>query len=96
MKKLTSKQISKLAITVHDWRLKWNSIDRVFVFKDFNKAMKFVDKIALIAEKNKHHPDIDIRWNKVRLELTTHDQGGLTKIDFLIAKKADNLFADFV
>jgi 4a-hydroxytetrahydrobiopterin dehydratase len=48
-----------------------------------------VNAVARLAEKAWHHPDIDIRWNKVTLTLTTHDAGGLTKKDFALAKKFD-------
>ena len=53
--------------------------------------MKFVNKVAKAAEKANHHPDIDIRWNKVTLTLATHSEGGLTKHDFDLAKKIDAL-----
>ena len=53
--------------------------------------MKFVDAVALLAEQAWHHPDIDIRWNKVTLTLTTHDAGGLTEKDFDLARKFDGL-----
>jgi 4a-hydroxytetrahydrobiopterin dehydratase len=53
--------------------------------------MKFVSAVAQLAEEEWHHPDIDIRWNKVTLALTTHDAGGLTKKDFALAKKFDEL-----
>jgi 4a-hydroxytetrahydrobiopterin dehydratase len=53
--------------------------------------MKFVDAVALVAEQVQHHPDIDIRWNKVTLALTTHDAGGLTEKDFALARKCDAL-----
>ena len=54
-------------------------------------AMKFVNAVADIAEKSQHHPDIDIRWNKVTLALSTHDAGGLTKKDFDLATQFDRL-----
>jgi 4a-hydroxytetrahydrobiopterin dehydratase len=63
----------------------------VFQFKDFPAAVKFVNAVAELAEEAQHHPDIDIRWNKVTLALTTHDAGGLTEKDFLLAKKSDEL-----
>jgi 4a-hydroxytetrahydrobiopterin dehydratase len=53
--------------------------------------MQFVNAAAEIAEAAQHHPDIDIRWNKVTLALTTHDAGGLTEKDFALAKKFDEL-----
>ena len=53
--------------------------------------MKFVNAVARSAEKACHHPDIDVRWNKVTLALTTHDAGGLTEKDFVLAAKCDKL-----
>jgi 4a-hydroxytetrahydrobiopterin dehydratase len=53
--------------------------------------MKFVNRVATLAEKANHHPDFDIRWNKVKLALSTHDAGGLTEKDFALAKKVDAL-----
>ena len=66
-------------------------ISRTFQFEDFPAAMKFVDAVAEIAEAAWHHPDIDIRWNKVTLALTTHDAGGLTRKDFELARAFDQL-----
>ena len=66
-------------------------IARTYEFKDFPAAMKFVNAVADAAEEAWHHPDIDIRWNKVTLALTTHDAGGLTEMDFTLAKKCDAL-----
>ena len=67
------------------------AITRVFQFRDFSTAMEFVNAVARLAEQANHHPDIDIRWNKVTLSLTTHDEGGLTEKDFDLAMKADQL-----
>ncbi|MEX1274368.1 MAG: 4a-hydroxytetrahydrobiopterin dehydratase, partial [Bacteroidota bacterium] len=59
--------------------------------KDFVHAMGFVNSVALLAEGMDHHPDIDIRWNKVTLTLSTHSAGGLTENDFKLAKAIDGL-----
>lgn len=61
-------------------------IKRMFEFKDFVEAMEFVNKVAEEAEKANHHPDINISYNKVGIALTTHDVGGLSEKDFLLAK----------
>ena len=89
MAKSTSVQIRKVLKTVPRWKKKGAVITRVFEFKDFVSAMKFVNTVARLAEKAWHHPDIDIRWNKVTLALTTHDAGGLTEKDFALARKFD-------
>lgn len=74
------------------WKRSENAIVREFVAPDFVSAMGFVNAIAIIAEAMDHHPDILIYgWNKIRITTTTHDRGGLTKLDFELAKKIDNL-----
>jgi len=91
MTKLTPAQIKAALPSVPEWRRKASVISRTFEFKDFVIAMKFVNAVARAAEKAWHHPDIDIRWNKVTLALTTHDAGGLTEKDFALAAKFDRL-----
>ncbi|HEY1662080.1 MAG TPA: 4a-hydroxytetrahydrobiopterin dehydratase [Verrucomicrobiae bacterium] len=73
------------------WQQNGAVISRTFQFKDFPAAIKFVNAVADAAEQAWHHPDIDIRWNKVTLALTSHDAGGLSEKDFALAKKADEL-----
>jgi len=65
-------------------------IKRQFKFKDFTEAMQFVNQVANIAEKEQHHPDIAIVWNKVTITLTTHSIGGLSENDFILASKIEN------
>ncbi len=89
--KLDEAKIFLALALVPDWKLQGDAISRTFQFKDFPAAMKFTDAVAQLAEEEWHHPDIDIRWNKVTLALTTHDAGGLTEKDFALAKKFDAL-----
>lgn len=89
MPKLAAAQVKTGLKTVPDWRKTGSTISRVFRFNDFLVAMKFVNAVAKLAEKVRHHPDIDIRWNKVTLTLTTHSEGGLTEKDFKLAKQFD-------
>ena len=91
MPKLTPIQIRQFLKRVPRWRKSGRVIRRTYEFKDFVAAMKFVNVAARAAEKAWHHPDIDIRWNKVTLALTTHDQGGLTNKDFELAVRFDAL-----
>ncbi len=91
MPKLTVAEIKTALGTVPEWKLTGEVIARTYQFKDFPAAMKFVDAAAELAEQAGHHPDIDIRWNKVTLALTTHDAGGLTEKDFDLARKFDAL-----
>ena len=60
-----------------------------YAFKDFREAMAFVTRVALIAEPMDHHPDIDIRYNIVILNVVTHSAGGLTEKDFTLAQETD-------
>ncbi len=89
MPKLTAAQIKSVLATVPAWKRKGSAVVRTFQFKDFVVAVRFVNAVAKLAEKAAHHPDIDVRWNKVSLLLTTHDAGGLTEKDFALAAKCD-------
>jgi 4a-hydroxytetrahydrobiopterin dehydratase len=91
MKKLNAAQIKSALAAVPEWTKKSDTISRTYQFKDFPAAVKFVNAVARLAEQAWHHPDIDIRWNKVTLVLTTHDTGGLTEKDFALARKFDRL-----
>jgi len=91
MKKLSAPEVKTALATVPDWKKKGATIAQTYRFNDFPAAIKFVHAVAGLAEKAWHHPDIDIRWNKVTLALTTHDAGGLTGKDFALAKKFDGL-----
>ncbi len=88
---LNSKEANEKLTKLPDWRLEGDTIVRQFAFADFVGAMKFVNRVAEEAEKAGHHPDIDIRWNKVRLALSSHDAVGLTDRDFSLAAVIDPL-----
>lgn len=88
---LSESEIQDRLSSVPGWRREGKTIVREFEFKDFPTAIGFVNRIAEAAESAWHHPDIDIRWNKVRLSLSTHDQGGLTAKDFDLAGTFDLL-----
>ncbi|MEN9626736.1 MAG: hypothetical protein RL557_1064 [archaeon] len=74
---------------------KWDIIDgkltKRYLFKDFKEAMKFVNQIAVIAEKMNHHPGIFISYNKVTLTIFTHEENKLTNKDFRLAKEIDRI-----
>ena len=89
MSKLNPAQIKSALRRVPLWKKRRREITRTYQFKDFVVALKFVNRVARLAEKAWHHPDIDIRWNKVTLVLTTHSEGGLTHKDFKLAKQFD-------
>ncbi len=70
------------------WTQEGQSLIRTDVFADFAAAMRWVNQVAVLAERRNHHPDIDIRWNRVTLKLTTHETGGLTDRDWDWAEAA--------
>lgn len=72
-----------------DWALSGETATRTFVFEDFSTAMGFVTRVAIASEIADHHPDIDIRWNKVTLALSTHEEGALTEKDTALAAAFD-------
>jgi 4a-hydroxytetrahydrobiopterin dehydratase len=74
-----------------DWERRGNEIIKTFVREDFAHAMTFVNEVAAAAEAAGHHPDIDIRWNKVTLALSSHAEGGLTDRDFQLAARIQEL-----
>jgi len=96
VKKLSTIQIKTALTKTSGWKKSGAMISRTFQFKDFPAAIKFVNAVAKLAEAAWHHPDIDMRWNKVTLVLTTHDVGGLTRKDFALAKKFNALAAQFL
>lgn len=89
----TEAQIKEYQVQLNpEWEVSGlRSIIRKFKFKDFKEAMAFVNKVAEVAEKESHHPDIEIHYNKVVLELSTHAIGGLSENDFILASKIDSL-----
>ncbi len=88
---LKASEIKEWLKKVPEWEQEKKSIERTFEFDDFFQSIDFVDSVAEIAEEQEHHPDIDIRYNKVRLVLSTHSKGGLTDLDFETAEKIDTL-----
>lgn len=90
---LSSLAVAKALSTVPEWRLSGTEITRQFRLADFAAAMRFVNAVADLAEAANHHPDIDIRWNRVSLRLSTHSRGGLTDLDFALAARIDALAA---
>jgi 4a-hydroxytetrahydrobiopterin dehydratase len=85
MSVLTQNEIETLLKTNPDWKLESGKLVRDWAFKDFVQAMVFVNRVAELAEAAGHHPDIDIRYNKVRLGLISHDAGGITQRDSKMA-----------
>ncbi len=89
---LTQEEIKNLLSQLKNWEfIESQKIIKQFKFEDFKQAMEFVNKIAVIAEEEGHHPDIEIHYNKVSIILWTHFINGLSENDFILAAKIDNL-----
>lgn len=90
---LTREQVDELRGSIGMWDVSEDvkQLAHTFTFKNFVEAMKFVDKVADLAESEGHHPDIHIAYNKVTLELSTHAIGGLSENDFILAAKIDTI-----
>jgi 4a-hydroxytetrahydrobiopterin dehydratase len=93
MPKLTAEEVKEKLKSLDGWKLVQGEIVREASFKDFLAAMDFVNQVAGSAEAAGHHPDIDVRYNKVRLALVSHDAGGLTQRDFDLAAVIDSILA---
>ncbi len=91
MAALSSDEIARRMPSVPGWRLEGDALRRTFALPDFRAAIAFVNKVADAAEATDHHPDIDIRYDHVTLTLTTHDEGGLTPLDFDMAGQLSRL-----
>ncbi len=80
-------QLSKLG----GWERDGDALTREFEFANFVGSVDFVNRITPLAEEMNHHPDLSISWNKVRVSLSTHSEGGITENDFALATKIDSL-----
>jgi 4a-hydroxytetrahydrobiopterin dehydratase len=92
MIRLTQNEITKNISGLSGWMQEENQIAKLFQFKDFAEALTFVNKVGAEAEKMDHHPDLFIHsWNKVKITISTHSEGGITKKDFQLAEKIEGL-----
>lgn len=88
--RLTDMEIQQRLSVLDGWSLKGVQITRQYHFKDFAEAMRFVNRVAEMAESANHHPDIFILYSRVMLFLSTHSAGGLTEKDFTLATAIDD------
>ena len=82
----------KMLASFPGWEINPKEIKKTFRFPSFLTAISFVNRISVEAEKANHHPDIDIRYNKVQITLSTHSEGGITEKDIELAKKIEKEF----
>jgi 4a-hydroxytetrahydrobiopterin dehydratase len=90
--KLAETEVSAELRKLNGWSVEKGNLHRVFEFKDFSAAFGFMTRVALAAEKMDHHPDWSNSYNKVTVDLSTHSAGGLTKNDFELAGKIQQIF----
>jgi len=88
---LTDAEIKSALTSLPGWQQNGKAIQRIYEFADFKAAMVFVNRIAEAAEEANHHPDIDIRYNKVTMALISHDSGGITQRDIRMAGKINQV-----
>lgn len=88
---LSGSEIDKIKDSVPQWSADGQNIRREFKFNNFGEAIIFVNKVAELAERYDHHPDISISYNKVALTLSNHKIGGLSRKDFILAAKIDHI-----
>jgi 4a-hydroxytetrahydrobiopterin dehydratase len=91
MRTFTAEEVASHLGALPEWRIEEGELTRTLTFKDFSAALAFVNRVGERAETAGHHPDIDIRYNRVRLALVSHDAGGLTAKDFELAAVVDRL-----
>lgn len=89
--KLTDEEIRDRLTRLDGWSRAENWIEKKYEFKNFLRAMSFVNAIAYVAESMSHHPEIIVRYNEVALRNWTHAAGGITEYDFTLAEKIDSL-----
>jgi 4a-hydroxytetrahydrobiopterin dehydratase len=73
------------------WSRRGDALTKTFTFAKFADGIAFVDRIAVAADAANHHPDIDIRYTKIAISLSTHDAGGITEADLKLAKEIEGL-----
>ena len=88
---LNPAELASLATTLPNWQLVAGKLHRDLVFADFVEAFGFMTKVALIAEAMDHHPEWSNVWNRVSIDLVTHDTGGLSNLDVELAQRIDGL-----
>ncbi|MDB2670705.1 4a-hydroxytetrahydrobiopterin dehydratase [Candidatus Pseudothioglobus singularis] len=92
---LTDEQLEQFLIELAEWRIKDEKLFRVLRFQDFNKAIEFMNQVAITAEVMDHHPEWSNVYNKVEIYLVTHSEGGITQLDIDLAREIDSHFSAF-
>jgi 4a-hydroxytetrahydrobiopterin dehydratase len=91
--RLSQDDITKRLRELRGWDVREGKLTKAYTFPDFMGAVRFVDRIAPVAESQGHHPDLQVSWGRVVVQLITHDAEGLTAKDFKLASSIDTLQA---
>jgi 4a-hydroxytetrahydrobiopterin dehydratase len=91
MQPFSPQEVQSRLAGLSGWKIEAGELVKTFQFKDFVASLRFVNRVGELAERAGHHPDFEIRYNRVRLALSTHDAGGLTQKDFDLAAQAQKL-----
>ena len=92
---LSDEQLEQFLIELAEWRIKDEKLFRVLRFKDFNKAIEFMNQVAITSEAMDHHPEWSNVYNKVEIYLVTHSEDGITQLDIDLAREIDSHFSAF-
>ena len=93
MAKLSPEEIANQLKTLDGWEYSDNAISKLFRFKQFIDGIRFINRVAEIAEAADHHPDIHVNYTRVRFICTTHDSGGVTERDIKLTREIEQAFA---
>jgi len=88
---LSENDINEKLDKLENWKQEGKEITKTYKFKNFIESMGFVNRVAILAEKADHHPDILIKYSKVHIKLSTHSEGGITEKDFKLANQIEEL-----
>jgi 4a-hydroxytetrahydrobiopterin dehydratase len=87
--KLSDVEIHRALAALNGWSRRGDALVKTFTFQRFADGIAFVNRVARIADELDHHPDIDIRYTKITVSLSTHDAGGVTTTDFKLAERIE-------
>jgi len=94
MSKLTEAEVLERLPAAKHWERHGDMLVRTWQFPSFRRAMEFVNQVAALIEKHDHHPDVSVRFRTVRIEMSTHDVGGLTQLDFTLIAEINEIHTD--
>ena len=94
VKRLSESEVAEYLPSVPGWCVEDGRLFRSFEFADFSEAFAFMTRVALLAERQDHHPEWSNVWSRVDIALTTHDAGGISERDFNLARQVDKLLHD--